>query len=89
MAPAGPPPRQEFSKLAIASISLSAGSLLLGPFGCIPGIIFGYLAKAELRQNSRLQGAELAKAGIVVGYCFLVMFALIGIWLTVKIANNH
>jgi len=78
--PAGPQSHPEFSKLAIASISLSAGSLLLGPFGFIPGIIFGYLAKAEIRQNPRLQGTELAVAGIRVGYCFLALFALLGIW---------
>ena len=89
LTPPGPPPAPEFSKLAIASISLSAGSVLLGPFGCVPGIIFGYLAKAELRQRPSLQGAELAKAGIVVGYCFLGLFTLIGIWLTVKFAKAH
>lgn len=87
--PSTPAPKPIFSKLAIASISLACGSLLIGPFGCIPGIIFGHLAQAELRQNPRLQGGELAKAGLIVGYCFLVMFALIGIWLTVKIAQRH
>ena len=82
------PSKPDFSKLAIASISLSASSLFLGPFGCIPGIIFGYLAKAELRQNPRLQGAELAKAGIIVGYCFLGLFTLLGIWLAMKLTNT-
>ena len=88
-APSGPPPAPEFSKLAIASISLSAGSLLLGPFGCIPGIIFGYLAKAELRHRPSLQGAELAKAGIIVGYCFLALFTLIVILLAMHFAKSH
>lgn len=89
VAPSGPPPAPEFSKLAIASIALSSASVVLLIFGCIPGIIFGYLAKAELRQRPSLQGAELAKAGIVVGYCFLVLFTLIGIWLTMKLAKAH
>lgn len=79
-----PPTTPEFSKYAIASIALSCGSIVLLIFGCIPGIIFGYLAKSELRQNPRLQGVELAKAGIIVGYCFLVLFTLIGIWLLLK-----
>ena len=87
--PAGPPPAPEFSKLAIASISLSCASIVLLVFGCIPGIIFGYLAKAELRQRPSLQGAELAKAGIIVGYCFLALFTLIGIWLMLKLAKAH
>lgn len=88
-APSGLTPKPEFSKLAIASIALSSASVVLLLFGCIPGIIFGYLAKAELRQNSRLQGAELAKAGIIVGYCFLALFTLIGIWLAMKLAKAH
>jgi hypothetical protein len=87
--PAEPPPKPVFSRLAIASISLSAGSLILGPFGCIPGIIFGYLAKAQIRQNPRLLGSELARAGLIVGYCFLVMFTAIGVWLTMKLVKAH
>ena len=84
-----PTVKPQFSKLAIASISLSAGSIVLGPFGCIPGIIFGYLAKAELRQNPRLQGAELAKAGIIVGYCFLGLFTLFGILIAWHNFRSH
>lgn len=83
--PSGPP----FSKLAIASISLSVGSLLLGPFGCIPGIIFGYIAKAEIRQNPKLQGYELAQAGIIVGYCFLALCAAIGVWFITTRTGAH
>ncbi len=84
-----PPAKPEFSKYAIASIALSAGSVVLTIFGCIPGIIFGYLAKAELRENPRLQGAELARAGIIVGYCFLVLFTIIGIgWLVLKMGRG-
>lgn len=89
VAPAGPPPKPEFSKYAIASLSLSCASVVLLLFGCIPGIIFGYLAKAELQRNPRLQGAELARAGIIVGYCFLGLFAIVGIWLTLKLALGH
>jgi hypothetical protein len=88
-APSGPPPRPQYSRFAIASIALAAGSLILGPFGCIPGIIFGYMARAELRQNPRLQGAELAKAGVVIGYGFLMLFTLLGLWLTWKFVKAH
>jgi hypothetical protein len=73
--------RPHYSKFAIASLSLSCASVLLLLFGCIPGIIFGYLARAELRRNPRLLGAELANAGITTGYCFLSLFTLIGCWL--------
>ncbi len=84
---AAPPPA--YSKLAIASLSLSCASLLLGPFGCILGIIFGYLAKGELQRNPRLLGGELAKAGLIIGFCFLAMFTVLGVWLTVKLVKGH
>lgn len=83
------PPAPVYSRYAIASISLATGSLLLGPFGCIPAIIFGHLAQAELRRNPRLEGASLAKSGLIVGYCFLALFALVGIWITLKLAKAH
>ena len=86
--PVGPAP-PEYSKLAIASISLSIASLLLGPLGCIPGIILGYLAKAQIRQNPRLQGLELAQAGIIVGYCFLALLAAYGVWHFTNRAGGH
>lgn len=84
-----PPPKIEYSKLAVASLALSCASLLIGPFGCILGIIFGYLAKGELRQNPRLQGADLAKAGLWIGFGFLIIFAVVGIWLTVHLAEKY
>jgi hypothetical protein len=83
------PLKPQHSTLAITSLALSCASVLLGPFGCIPGIIFGYLAKAELQRNPRLLGAELAKAGIIVGYCFLAVFAVVGIWLAMKLTQAH
>ena len=83
--PTGPAHAPEFSKLAIASISLSCASVLLLIFGCIPGIICGYLAKAELRQNPKLQGSELAQAGIIVGFCFLGLFSITGFWFLLKL----
>ena len=83
-------PRGKFSQLAVASFALSCGSLLLGPFGFIPGIIFGHLAKAELRRNPRLRGAKLARAGMWVGYSFLVIFLLfVGLWLLLGQLVEH
>ena len=84
-----PPAPPEYSKLAIASLSLSIGSVLLWPFGFIPGIILGYLAKAQIRRQPRLQGTEFAVAGIRVGYCFLVLFALFLIWLATTRTGAH
>ena len=71
-----PPPKPKHSTLAIASLAFSCASLLLGPFGFVPGIICGYMARAEIKRNDRLLGDQLARAGILVGYAFLGLFAL-------------
>lgn len=82
-----PPPKPEHSKLAIASLALSCSSILLGPFGCIPGIVCGYMARAEIKRDDRLLGEQLAKAGIIVGYSFLGLLALaVAVGLAMRIA---
>jgi hypothetical protein len=79
--------KSSYSPLAIASIAFSCASPVLWPFGFVPGIILGYLAKAELRRNPGLRGAELATAGIWVGYGFLALSALLlGLWLVLRAA---
>jgi hypothetical protein len=48
------------------------------------------MAKAEIRSNGRLQGDQLAKAGILVGYAFIGLFALaIAVGIIIRIAANH
>jgi hypothetical protein len=83
------PPAPQYSRYAIASLSLAAGSLVLGPFGCISGICFGHLAQAELKRNPGLEGATLARSGLIISYAFLVMFTLLGIWLTLRWVPRH
>ena len=66
-----PPPEPVVPKtsgLAIASLVLS----FFGPFGCIPAVICGHVANAKIKQNPSLGGAGLAKAGLILGYLFLV-----------------
>ncbi len=65
------------SGLAIASLVLSIFSIVLGPLGCIPGIICGHLAKSKMKKDPAVQGAGLAQAGLIVGYTFLGIFALV------------
>ncbi|MFN3408528.1 MAG: DUF4190 domain-containing protein [Limisphaerales bacterium] len=79
VAPPTPPTR--WSRYAIASLALAAGSLILGPFGCVPGIVFGHIALAEIRRQPSLEGQGLARAGLAVGYGFLVLFTGLGLWL--------
>lgn len=61
------------SKLAVASLALSLGTFLLGPFGFIPGVICGHMAKAHLRRNPALGGRGFATAGLAIGYCFVLL----------------
>lgn len=76
-----PLPRPQWSRYAIASLVLSCASVVLLVFGCVPGIVFGHLAQAELRRRPGLEGAGIARAGLVVGYAFLALFTLLGLWL--------
>jgi hypothetical protein len=65
------------SRLAIASLALSLGSLLLGPLGYLPGIICGHLAKGRIRRDPALGGRGLANAGLGIGYGILALNVII------------
>lgn len=67
-----PPGQQKTSGLAIASLVCSLCSLVLC-IGCLPGIICGHLALGSIRRNPSLKGRNLAMAGLVMGYLFLVI----------------
>lgn len=64
---------------AIASLVLSIVSLVLCPIVAIAGLIFGYKARAEIRERDE-DGDGLALAGIIVGWLgiaysvFVVLF---------------
>lgn len=74
-----PPPAPQTNGLAIASLVLS----LLGLVGVLPflgtvlGLIFGYSARNQIVQSQGTQGGEgLAKAGIIIGWVTLGIWAL-------------
>lgn len=74
-----PPPAPPTNGLAIASLVLS----LLGLVGVLPllgtilGLIFGYSARNQIAQSRGTQGgAGLAKAGIIIGWVTLGIWAL-------------
>lgn len=65
--------QKETSPLAIASLAFSClGALSLGIL-CIPGIICGSLAKAQVRRGE-YSGQSLAQAGIIVGIAVLILW---------------
>lgn len=67
---------QRTSGLAIASLILSCCTIFLGPFGCIPGIICGHIARSGCRKDPNVGGEGLALAGLIIGYVLLAFFVL-------------
>jgi hypothetical protein len=70
-------PQPSTCGLAIASLVLAIATVVIGPFGYIPGIICGHLAKSRIRRNPGLGGKGLATAGLGLGYGFVVATILI------------
>lgn len=85
------PPSVPTSGMAVASLVLGIGGLTVLPLlGSILGIIFGYMARRDIRQRpDEVSGEGLALAGIIMGWIavglavlgFLVFgaFALCGV----------
>ena len=68
---------KQTSGLAIASLVLSCLSIILGPFGCLPGIVCGHLARRDIKKNPDHTGKGIALAGLLVGYMFLILSILV------------
>jgi hypothetical protein len=68
------------SGLAIASLALGIGGLTILPLlGSILAIVFGYMARRDIRQRpDEISGSGLAVAGIVLGW-ISVGLALLGV----------
>lgn len=74
-----PSTQTQTSGIAIASLVLSMLSIVLGPFGCVPGIICGHIARSQCSRDPSLSGGGLALAGLIVGYLFLVLMLLFAV----------
>lgn len=75
----GPPPPPPTNGLAVASLVLSLLGLLgiLPLLGSVLGLIFGYSARNQIAQSRGMQGGEgMAKAGIIIGWVTLAIWAL-------------
>lgn len=74
-----PPPAPPTNGLAIASLVLSLLGLVnvLPLLGTVLGLIFGYSARNQIAQRRGTQGGEgLAKAGIIIGWVTVGIWAL-------------
>ena len=73
-----PAPRQTSSYAVIALVAGILGWTLLPFLGSLGGIIFGHMARGEIRrQPDRLEGDGLAVAGLVLGYLSIALAVLV------------
>jgi hypothetical protein len=71
--------------LAIASLICSCVGLFFLPI--IPGIVLGFVARSQIRRSNGTQrGDGLAIAGIIIGFGWVVIFAL---GIALDAANNN
>ena len=84
--PYGAPPVKRTNGLAIASLVCAcAGFLFIVPG--VLGVIFGFIARSQIRQSGGTQGGDgLALAGILVGFAWIGLFVIVFI---VGAANNN
>lgn len=76
LSPPPPPPPPPMCRLAVASLVLSLSSVILWPFGFIPGIIYARKAQEQLKRNPALGGRKVAQVALVVGYGFAAIFGV-------------
>ena len=69
--------KSRYSVWAVVCLSLSCLSIIIGPLGYIPGIIFGHAARSECKKNPELMGSRIALAGLIIGYTFLVLTVIV------------
>lgn len=76
-APPLPSPRTPLDGLAVASLALGICSLVMGPFGFLPGlpaVVTGGISERRIRRNPNgLSGKGMARAGRVLGYVGLLI----------------
>ncbi len=73
--------------LAIASLVCSCAGIFLVGIPAVLGIIFGFVARSQIRQSNGTQGGNgLAMAGIIVG--FAVVALLVVVFVVAANSNN-
>jgi hypothetical protein len=73
---------------AIASLACGLGQFMAGPLATIPAIIFGHMARSQIRRTGE-QGAGLALAGLVLGWGAVILGVVVLIAALVVAAGMH
>jgi len=83
------PGAQRTNGMAIASLVCSLVAILLGGIPAILGIIFGFVARSQIRKsNGSQKGDGMALSGIIIGFVFVALgLILVGIVLASQ--NAH
>jgi hypothetical protein len=58
--------------LAIASLACGLGQFVFGPLTTIPAIVFGHLARREIKRSGE-PGAGVALAGLMLGWAMVIV----------------
>jgi capsular polysaccharide biosynthesis protein len=61
---------------AVVSFVMGIASLIIGPLGSLPAIIFGHISLSRIKANSSIEGRGYALAGVILGYTTLVLMVL-------------
>lgn len=64
------PPRT--NGYAMASFACGIGQFMVGPLATIPAIVFGHLARSQIRRTGE-QGAGLALVGLILGWGAVIL----------------
>ncbi|TAG09316.1 MAG: DUF4190 domain-containing protein [Verrucomicrobia bacterium] len=62
---------------AVTSFVLGLASLIVGPLGSLPAIIFGHIALLRIKSNPWTTGNGYALAGLVLGYITLILIIIV------------
>jgi hypothetical protein len=72
--------------LAIASLVCACAGFLFFVPGVL-GVIFGFIARSQIRQSGSTQGGDgLALAGIIVGFAWIALLVIV---IIASAANNN
>jgi len=86
--PYGSGARRKTNGLAIASLVCSCGGIFFIGSPAVLGIIFGFVARSQIRKSQGSQGGDgLALAGIIVGFAVLAL--LIVVFVVAAHSNNN